>query len=89
MIMGKNKKGYGFDPLEETLKIGRVSTGTMIVGGLPGMMSKSLPETSQTASKISSATSGSLSLLPRVQGMSSVFSSLSMLDDQIKKPKRR
>jgi len=83
------KKKYGFDPLDETIKIGQVSAGTMIVSGLPGMMSKSLPGTTQTASKIGSMTSSSLSLLPRIQGMSAVFGSLSMLDNQIKKPKRR
>ena len=85
----KQKKKYGFDPLDETLKIGQVSAGSMIVSGLPGMMSKSLPGTTQTASKINSMTSSSLSLLPRVQGMSAVFGSLNMLNDQIKKPKRR
>jgi len=82
------KQRYGFDPLDETLKIGQLSAGSMIVSGLPGMMSKSLPGTTQTASNISSMTSNSLSLLPRVQGISAVFGSLNMLDDQIKKKRR-
>ena len=83
--MSKKKK---FDLFDETMKIGTVSTGTMMVGSMPRMLSRSMPGTESTANNIMNKTSGSLSMLPVIQGTSSVFGSLRLLEDQQHKIKK-
>ena len=84
-----SKKKNKFDLFDETMKIGTVSTGTMIIGSMPGLLSRSMPGTETTANNIMSKTSRPLGLLPVIQGTSSVFNSIGMLTDIEKKCKRR
>lgn len=81
----KKKK---FDLMDETMQIGKISTGTMIAGSMPGLLSSNLPGTQNTANKISTVTSKPLSLLPTIQATSSVFGSLRLLEDQQQKIKK-
>jgi len=81
----KKKK---FDPFDETLKVGTLSAGTVLAGGMPYMIGKNLPGTSGVASSISHA-SRPLGLLPVMQGTSSVFGSLRYLQDSVKDKKKR
>ena len=82
----KKKK---FNPFDETIKIGQVSAGTMIAGGMPGMLSKHMPGTQPTADRISNATGRVLPILPLTQGVSSVFGSLGNLQGIEKKIKKK
>ena len=84
--MGKKKKG--FDPFDETLKVGQVGAGTVMATGMPYMIGKGLPGTSNTMAGVSKA-SGSLSILPVIQGGSSVFGSLRYLQGSVKNKKNR
>ena len=86
--MGK-KKEKGFDPLDETLKFGQVSAGTMLVGGMPHMIGKSLPGTSGMADRISNVSGRVLPVFPVMQGTHSVFGSLRYLEDTVKNKKKR
>lgn len=85
--MSCKKKKY--DLFDETMKIGKISAGSMVAGALPGMMSSGLPGTQETADKISSVAGKTLPMLPRIQGMRSAFGSMSMLQEVEKKAKRR
>jgi len=82
----KNKK---FDPLDETLKLGQLSVGTMMAGSMPHMIGKNLPGTSSTASRIGNVTGKVLPIIPVTQGVSSVFGSLGSLQNVEKKIKKK
>lgn len=82
----KKKK---FNPMDETIKLGQVSAGTMVVGGIPSMLSPSLPGSETTATKINSMSGKTLPLIPMMQGAKVAFGSLGSLQDVERKIKRR
>jgi len=84
-----SKKSKKFDPLDETLKLGQIGAGTVIVGSMPFMIGKNLPGTEATATRIGTASGRVLPIIPVTQGISSVFGSLGSLQDAVKKPNKK
>jgi len=83
------KKKKGFDPLDETLKLGQLGAGTVIAGGMPSMIGKNLPGTSTTLSKINATSGKVLPIIPMMHGTKTVFGSMGMLQDVERKAKRK
>jgi len=84
----KNKK-KGFNPFDETMKLGQLSAGTVIAGGIPSMIGKHLPGSETTTSKINNMAGKTLPLIPMMHGTKTVFGSMGMLQDVERKAKRK
>lgn len=84
--MAKRRKK---DLLDTTLDIGAVSAGTVFAGGMPHLMSRSMPGTESLAGTIGTRTSSSLALIPTTMGVGAAFGSMGMLRDVQKKAKRK
>lgn len=81
------QKKEKYDLFDETMKVGTVSAGSMFAVGMPNMIGGKLPGTCNVSKGISHA-SKSISVLPTIQGASSIFGGLRMLEKTDKKNRK-
>lgn len=77
------------DLFDTTMDIGVVSAGTVFAGGMPHLISRSMPGTEGLANTIGSRTSGTMALIPTTMGIGAAFGSMGSLHAVQKKARRK